>query len=187
MFKKLFAIAALVSIGSGALYAQAPNNTKNHNVTITVPDVALLKIEGADPTLAVVAPTVAGDPVSVTGVTNSDKSLQYSSTVATSGGDMARTITAAITAGTVPSGFDLKVSAVIASGGDGAKGTAIGTPFALTGTAQNIVTAIGSCYTGTAAGNGAVLTYALAFKGAYADIRYNASDVITVTYTLSDN
>lgn len=186
MFKKLFAIAALVSIGSGALYAQAPNNTKTHNVTITVPDVALLKISGADPTLAVVAPAVAGDPVSVTGVTNSDKSLQYSSTVSTSG-DVARTITAAITAGTVPSGFDLKVSAVIASGGDGAKGTAIGTPFALTSTAQDIVTAIGSCYTGTAAGNGAVLTYSLAFKGAYADIRYNASDVITVTYTLSDN
>lgn len=100
-----------------------------------------------------------------------------------------RRVTAAITSGTVPGGMVLKVTAGAAAGsGDGTLGGTAGV-VTLDGTAQNVVTAIGSCYTGDGTTNGHQLTYALELDagGNYADLDINDATTLEITYTLTDN
>ena len=166
--------------------------TDSHDITISVPEVAILDIEPSaskDISLTPAAPTEAGDPISFGSATNTSLWLNYSSIIGTTS-DPSRTITVAITGGTVPAGLDLKVQAAADAGnGAGTVGTAAGSALTLTGVAQNIVTAIGSCYTNTPENNGHNLTYSLSLEsgGDYADLDFDDSATVTVTYTISDN
>jgi len=90
------------------------------------------------------------------------------------------------TAGTVPAGLQLTVQAGSFSGsGVGTFGTSAGV-ITLTGTAQNLLTGIGSAYTGNGPSNGHNLTYTLSQVGSYAALDFDNSNTLTVTYTLSD-
>ena len=168
-------------------------DTDSHDITISVPEVAIVDIEPSaskDITLTPTAPTEAGDPLSFTTATNTTLWLNYSSIIGTTT-EASRTISVAITSGTLPSGLDVTVQAAADAGtGDGTVGTPAGSALTLSGTGQNIVTAIGSCYTETPENNGHNLTYSLALEsgGDYADLDFDDnSSTITVTYTISDN
>jgi hypothetical protein len=64
------------------------------------------------------------------------------------------------------------------------------TAVTLTNTAQNIITGIGSAYTGDGVNNGHNLSYSLdldATSGSYALLDFDESTTLEITYTLSDN
>ena len=114
--------------------------------------------------------------------------MNYSSIIGSTT-EPSRDVTVAITTGTVPGGMTLKVVAA-ADAGNGA-GT-MGTPTAevtLSSTAQDIVTGVGSCYTGNGTSNGHQLSYTLTLTAPanYGDLDFDDATTLTVTYTLSDN
>ncbi|MDP3312193.1 hypothetical protein [Lutibacter sp.] len=187
---KLF-FAAVIVLSANAAFAQ-DTKTANHLVTITIPQVALLDLEVAsgttDVTLAGTAPSEAGLPMTFgAAATNSAIWMNYSSIVK---GALLRNVTVAITNGTVPTGLKLTVLASAAAGGAGTLGAA-STELILTGTAQNIVTAIGSAYTEDGANKGRNLTYQLGYAvdaaANYGALRFvDTAAPLTITYTLTD-
>ncbi|MDX1666209.1 MAG: hypothetical protein R3350_03220, partial [Saprospiraceae bacterium] len=172
--------------------AQADTNTDAHTVQINIPEVALLDIEpggSTSITLAPTAPTEAGEALDFSGANDNSLWLNYSSIVGSTT-EPSRKVTAAITTGTVPSGMLVKVTAgADAGGGAGTVGTPAG-ELTLSSTAQDLITGVGSCYTGNGDGAGHNLTYALALDptaGSYANIDFDEATTLTITYTLTDN
>ena len=183
--KKLALLTAIITIISVNTFAvPADKATEDHKVTISIPKVALLDLEGSkDITLKIDGPSEAGEAVSFANATNNDVWVNYSSIAE---GNKTRKVTVEISQD-VPSGVYLKVLASGYSGnGKGALGTA-GSILTLKTTAQDIVTKVGSCYTGDGVDNGHNLTYSLALT---ADADYEklveGNTEITVTYTLVD-
>ncbi|APD05833.1 hypothetical protein UJ101_00281 [Flavobacteriaceae bacterium UJ101] len=183
---------ALVGIGvclSGVLFAQ-DTNTANHNVIIKIPNLAILDLEttsSLDINLAGTNPTEAGLPIDFTNGTNSDLWLNYSSVIGS--GVTSRNVKVKYT-GTMPDGLALSVVAASDAGGGAGN---FGTPaakFELTETDQDIITSVGSCYTGDGANKGHNLTYSLdlASGADYGDIRVDeAGETLVVTYTFIDS
>jgi len=164
-----------------ALFAQN-GLTTNQAVSYTVPKVALVDVEGgASVVLALVAPTEAGTAM-VTSATNSALWINYSSTTASSA-----TNTITVKADVLLPGMSLKVlAAANAGGGAGTSGTPTSI-VTLTTSDQNVITAIGTCYTGNGTSNGHNLTYSLATTD-YSLIKYTATPtVVTVTYSITNN
>ena len=180
-------LTALALMFSANAYAQ-DTNTDNHTVTISIPEVAIVDIEPAatkNISLGFTAPTEAGLPV-LAGSENNTLWLNYSSIKSTA--DATRNVSVRLSA--IVPGVDLQVTAAAAAGtGDGA----LGTPSAqltLSEADQTIISGIGSAYTGDGASNGHNLTYAISpggTTGVYADLEASATQVTTVTYTISDN
>lgn len=184
--------AAVIVLSANASFAQ-DTKVAAHLLTINIPQSALLDLEVAtgttDVTLAGTAPTEAGLPMTFgAAATNATIWMNYSSIVK---GVLLRKVTVAITNGAVPTGLKLTVLASAAStDGAGTKGTA-STALTLSGTAQDIVTGIGSTYTGDGANKGRNLTYELGYTTDvatdYAALRFvDTAAPLTVTYTLSD-
>jgi len=185
-------IAAAVLFSTTVINAQSvEQRTDSHNVTIGIPNVALLDLESTTAnnniTLNATAPTLAGEKV-VFNQTNNDLWINYSSIVS---GNATRKVTVQIT-GTVPSGLDLTVTAAAYSGnGKGTTGLAnVNSSFTLNGgAAHTIIESIGSAYTGEGANNGHNLTYKIAQStgtDSYSELRSDESTTLTITYTLSD-
>lgn len=190
--KRLFALmlAGIFTLLFTTASTAQDTRIDQHTVQITIPEVALLDIEPSaskNISLAPIAPTEAGSPLDFSTSTNNTLWLNYSSIIKTST-DPSRTISVAITAGTLPGGVNLKVAAAADAGsGSGTKGTPAGT-LTLSGTGQNIITGIGSAWTDTPENKGHRLTYTLELAtGNYADLDADDSTTLTVTYTLSDN
>lgn len=187
---KLF-FAALIIFTSTATFAQGDTETDAHNLTITIPEVALLDLEApADDTsvsLVGTHSTEAGDPVAFN-ATNNSIWLNYSSII---GSTTKRNITVKITNGDVPNGLSLKVQAGSAntSLGNGDFGTPATAAVTLNKTDDTqIISNVGSVYTGTGVNKGHNLTYSLDQSGSYADLKHNgAGETLTITYTLSDD
>ncbi len=187
-YKVLFTVA--VAVVSFNTYAQ-DDNTEAHNVVIGIPEVAILDLEsaaGTTITLGPTAPTEAGLAVAFPSQNNSIW-LNYSSIVGSTT-EPSRNVTVQITSGTVPSGTTLEVVASADAGsGDGA----VGAPAAavtLSNAAQNIITGIGSAYTGDGVSKGHNLAYTLDLAsgaGSYALLDFDDSNTLEITYTLSDN
>lgn len=161
-------------------------NNGSHSISINIPEVALLDLEGTTAiTLAPTAPTEAGAAFDFSSATNSSIWVNYSSVV-TSG--KIRTVTAAITSGSVPTGMLLKVAAGSYTGnGKGNLGEA-GSQITLSATAQDVIGGIGSCYTETGESKGHNLTYSLDLGSSdnYDDLVQGTTS-ITVTYTLTED
>lgn len=167
------------------------DNTAIQNVMISVPEVALLDLESASGTtiqLSPEAPQEAGMAVDFSDQTNTGIWINYSSIV-NSRTEPGRNITVQITSGSVPQGMVLNVAAGQDAGlGDGRMGKSTGS-IQLTNKAQNIITGVGSAYTGNGVAKGHQLTYALSLdnvKGAYASLDFNQSNTVAITYTLTD-
>lgn len=156
--------------------------TATHLIAYTVPKVALVDIEGPSSiSLTLVPPTEAGLGMDMS-ATNSSLWMNYSSTTASSA-----TNTVSVKSSITLPGVDLKVLASTdAGGGDGT----VGSPSSivtLSTTDQNIITNIGTCYTGDGVNKGHNLTYSLATT-AYNLIKFTATPAsITVTYTITNN
>lgn len=187
-FKKLF-FAAVIVLSANASFAQ-DTKIASHLVTISIPEIALLDLEAPSTaiTLAGTAPTEAGLPMTFgAAATNSAIWMNYSSIVK---GVLLRNVSVAITNGTVPTGLKLSVLASAdAAAGSGTLGTA-STELTLSGTLQNVVTGIGSSYTGDGENKGRSLTYKLNYATDeatdYAALRFDTVAPLTITYTLTD-
>jgi primosomal replication protein N len=178
---------AFVAI-SANLKAQADNTISTHDITVSIPEVALVDIEptaSKNLTMGFTAPTEAGLPI-VPASTNNTLWLNYSSIKSVA--DVTRTISVKL--GAVISGVDIKVTAAAATGSSG--GGAVGTPasqLTLSATPQTIISNIGSAYTGDGASNGHNLSYSVVSATGvnYQDLSATATATATVTYTISDN
>jgi len=160
------------------------NNSASHDVTISIPEVALLDLEGASTiTLAPTAPEEAGEGLNFATATDNSVWVNYSSVVASG---QNRSINAKID-GTVPEGLQLKVSAGSYNGnGAGTIGSSAGNVI-LSDKDQEIISGIGSSYTGNGTSQGHNLTYQLDLTDTdnYQNLMEGDTE-ITVTYTLTD-
>jgi hypothetical protein len=162
-------VVALFLIVGGA-FAQS----NSHTVTLTVNEISLIAVNGT-PSLTIGAPAAAGDPPA--NVSDNTSRLVYTVTVpsgktkevqvAWAGGDSNLT-------GTTLS--------VVASGLGTNQGTG-GTEVPIGTVATNLITTVGTCYTGSGAGAGAVLTYWLKITNAASLV--TGTKNVTVTYTLT--
>lgn len=192
MIKNIKFMLALLLVGgfsSSSLFAQ-DTNTDAHDITINIPEVAILDIEpdaATALTLAPTAPTEAGAAIDFSGATDNSLWLNYSSIIGSTT-EPTRKVSVAITNGTVPGGMLVKLLAGADAGnGDGTVGTA-GGQLTLTAAPQDLITGIGSCFTNTPENNGHQLTYSLELDGTnYADLDFDDATTLTITYTLSDN
>lgn len=148
-------------------------------VNYTLPPMKTLDVEGVAPTLTFVVPTEAG--TAIADVTSNTSWINYTSIVATA---TTNKVSVAI-AGTVPAGTTLKVIAAAHAGtGDGTYGTP-GEAVTLSATAQDLISTIGSCYTGTGNTNGHQLTYTWSVNpNGYASVVAATGADITATYTI---
>lgn len=94
-----------------------------------------------------------------------------------------RSISAAITSGTVPCGCRLKMN-VVELTGNGTFGSAVPGGIYLTDSPQGIVSGIGNCCTGINAGDGVRIEYALEVKDASKLVADEAS-AVTVLFTIN--
>lgn len=187
---KFFSIILIAGMVAMNAFGQ-DNNTAIQNVVISVPEVALIDLEangGTNIQLSPEAPLEAGLPVDFSNQTNNGIWINYSSIV-NSRTEPARNITAQITSGTLPQGMVLSVVAAKDAGmGEGNMGTAEA-QINLNNRAQNIITGVGSAYTGNGVAKGHQLTYALNLDNAntaYANLDADQSTSLAITYTMTD-
>lgn len=190
--RKIKFIAIILITGMVAMNSFGQDdNTAIQNVVVSVPEVALLDLESASGTtlqLSPEAPQEAGMAVDFSNQTKAGIWINYSSIV-NSRTEPGRNITVQITSGSVPQGMTLSVVAGQDAGmGDGQMGKAAGN-INLTNKSQNIITGVGSAYTGNGVAKGHQLTYSLSLenaKGAYASLDFDQSNSVAITYTLTD-
>ncbi len=190
--KKKFLILSIV-IGILGISSVVAQNTKpaSHNINISIPEVALLDLESASSTtisMSAIAPNEAGNAIDFSKAKNSAIWINYSSIIGNSSKPNRKV--SAVVNGKIPRGTSLKVYASPYSGnGAGTTGTPVGI-VELSETEQDLITDIGSCYTGDGINNGHRLYYNLELdhkdKDAYAQLDFDQTASITVTYTLSD-
>ena len=150
-------------------------------VSYDMPAMKILALKGSAPSLTFVAPANAG--AAIAAVTNDSTWINYTSVVDST--SATNKVTVAIS-GTVPVGTTLTVAAASDAGaGNGTVGSPAGT-VTLSSTAQDLITSIGSCYTGDGDGSGHQLTYTWsANSDDYADIVAGSGSDITATYTIT--
>ena len=182
--KKLFFFIAMIgaiSILSVNVNAQV---TSNQELTMGIPEVLLIKAVNASGVTGAVSleltTTVAGTAISGgTGTSYAQLSSIVTST-------QTRKMTASVTG--VPTGTELSVATAVPTNANfaGTVGTGTGS-LVLGAVAVDIATGIGSCYTGTAAGDGYKLDYAwdAGAAGAYGTIFATGATTATVVLTLS--
>jgi len=149
-------------------------------VTYSLPAMEILDVEGLAPTLTFVVPTEAGTAIGE--VTSNTSWINYTSIIETGSTNKVSVI---LSGTAVPVGTTLKVVAAAHAGtGDGTYGTPAAT-VTLSQTAQDLITTIGSCYTGTGNANGHQLTYTWSVNpDAYASVVAAGAADITATYTI---
>jgi len=194
---KKYILTLLILVVANHGYAQLTpppgmdSNSQTQNVVIAMPEVALLDLEATAGTvinLNPTTPTEAGLAVAFPAIDNSIW-MNYSSIVGSTT-EPSRNVTVQITSGTVPSGTILEVLASADAGsGDGTMG-APAEAVTLSNNSQNIITGIGSAYTGDGVSKGHNLSYTLdlaSAAGSYALLDFDDSSTLEITYTLSDN
>lgn len=176
----------LLSFTSNAIASDS--NSDNHIVTISIPEVALLDLEGAGSIILEPSqPTEPGEGLDFSTATNSDAWLNYSSVVAAG---KSRNITVKLQSDNVPAGLTLKVEANSYQGeGKGTMGNPVQNAVSLNADAngQTLISGIGSCYTGDDISNGHNLVYSLEIDpDTYGQLKQDETD-ITVIYTLTED
>lgn len=184
--KKLFFLSLTVScfLLNGSLLHAQDTNVANHSLTLGLNEVALLHASAGVVNLQLGNDISAGEAVA-SEVSDNSSFLQFSSVITSA----TRKLTAKYT-GTLPAGTVLKAQA-LAPGVNavGTTGTLIASDVTLsTVTDADLVTGIGSCYSGTLATDGYNLKYTWGLNDPasnYADVRATANAAITVVLTIS--
>lgn len=192
MRNKIFYTLALFTMVVFSSQVQAQDDHDDvHNLTVDIPEVALLDLETEGDKsiyLGPKAPGEAGNALDFSKEQNTDLWINYSSVVG-SKTEPSRDITAQITSGEVPEGLVLSVQAGKDAGmGDGKMGSAKDM-IRLDDNAQEIITGVGSAYTGNGPTRGHQLTYVLSSdkkEGSYAKLDFDQSSTLAITYTLTD-
>jgi len=176
--KTLKALAVGVVSGLGIVGLVFAVSTATQTVTMQVNAICVLAVTGNPSTLTVSAPATGGQTPS--NPSSNTTYAQYTSTVASA---TTRKITAKWEAGdAAPAGCSLKLTATPSGGTN--QGTTAG-QITMSSTAQDVVTTIGSCATGTGGSNGAQLTYTLSVD-TVTSLVASESKSATVTLTLTD-
>ncbi len=171
----------------GSLTAQ--NNSADHEVNVEIPEVALLGLVSGNTTstdFTASSPVEAGNSIDFSHENqNSDIWINYSSIIQNA---MHRRKIVAFVQGKIPEGIRLKVRASEAKGsGKGKLGRSNG-EIMLSEQPSEIISDIGSCYTGKGPNNGHFLTYELEYhhnSDVYANLSANQT-TLNVIYTLTD-
>ncbi len=182
---KLLAFVSIFLI-SGALMAQGDTRTDQHDVSVVIPNVALLDLETAGVKNISADFThngEAGAPLLPPAI-NSSLWLNYSSILTAA--VTSRSVTVSISAGSTPGVNVIVAAAAATSDGVGTLGT-IGSPVTLTGTTAPLITSIGSAYTLTGTGKGHQLTYSFGTNTTNFASIVSGTATVTVVYTLVDN
>jgi hypothetical protein len=193
---RLLLVVALIVLVT-AVYAES--DTANQVFKLGVNEVAEVSVVTAGATgtpaftLTIDNPAIGGDiPADVS---NSATKVRYTSIVADANGTSlmpTRKLDVYLSDGVVPGGCDLTVSATapgvdLAKGQMGIAGTGGVVDGATNLTAKELVTGIGNCYTGIAAGDGAAITWTLSVVPAQiAALKTAGGAEVTATYTLRD-
>ena len=189
MKKLTFAFIAFLGLGTVGAFAQ-DTNTDNHTVSITVPEVALLDIEPGAPAKNIAMNFTANGEAGL-GLTspsaNASLWLNYTSVVTAGAPDNVRQINVKLT--TALAGVDIAVTPAtpVFTGGTVASAGTSGAAVTLTTTAQDIVTGIGSVYTGDGINKGVNVSYGITAPAASFASLVAGTTAVTVTYTLTDN
>ncbi len=186
MKKILVIIAALFLTGTFAIAQGGPDSHEaNHKVTIKVPAVSLVDIEGPDGdnsiVLAFTAPTEAGDGLGKPEA-NSDLWLNLTSTAKNKS---AGKIVDAKMEGELPAGIELKLKVSKSTTGYGNIGTSVG-EITLGKSSKKVITDILSGFTGDGVNNGFQLTYTLDFNDEDYKNLYYDDMALTIVYTMSE-
>lgn len=166
---------------------EAQNNNIT-NLSIDIPEVALLSLKSLSSgvvNLAPQAPDEAGMALNFSLAHSNDIWINYSS-ILNSNNHTNRQLNAMID-GEIPDGLQLKLIASSDAGyGKGQVGIPTG-EITLSSTKQEIISGIGSCYTGVGLNKGHLLTYYLEMNndGLYSSLQNNSFN-LTVKFTLSD-
>lgn len=163
---------------------QAQENEATHDITLGLPEVALLATTSSGINLNLSAAAVAGVAIEQS-ASDSSAYVQFSSVISEGS---PRTLSARYT-GTMPGGTTLTLKPLAPNANAmGTTGTLVGTDVTLTTTDAIIITDIGSCYSGTAADDGYRMKYTWGLDNPaanYSDIRATSSVNLTVTLTLT--
>lgn len=171
------AISLLLSLACVAPALAAQTDTLVLNAAVS--PILAVHTTGTPSLLSLQSPATGGAVPA--GGADSTTYLLYTSTVATGG---THRITVALGA-PLPTGVRLQLQATAPAGNR--VGT-LGTPspaLFLNTTAQNLITGIGACYTGTSAGDGARLNYQLSVSN-WASYKAFTATSITVTFTMTN-
>jgi len=170
------AMGVIFALGLGGLVFAT--STATQTVTMQVNAICVLAVTGSPSTLTVSAPATGGQTPS--NPSSNTTYAQYTSTVPAS---QTRKITAAWGGSdAAPAGCSLKLTATPSGGTN--QGSSAG-QITMSATAQDVVTTIRSCATGTSASNGAQLTYTLSVD-TVTSLVASESKTATVTLTLTD-
>lgn len=168
----------LLSINAKAV----DTNVASSTLTLGVPEVSLLRANGGVITLSLQHQD-AGMSIE-TSKSDSTTRLLVSSVITSA----TRTLSAKITAGTIPSGTLLKLIAMQPNASFVGTSGSLAAQVTLDATDRPVVTGIGTCYSGTGASDGYPLkfTYSLDTNPAtYGSLRATTGTQIVVTLTLT--
>ncbi|RIH66256.1 hypothetical protein D1164_04920 [Mariniphaga sediminis] len=190
-------ISATVKVSTGST---GDDETSSHNLGISVPEVALVDVEGpsGEGTTINLSPNInnleAGAAVDFTTANDNSLWLNYTSIIEQgnngngngNGSSKTRKIKAEIDEN-LPDGLDLMLEVGTIASGSGQTGTAIQEKIALKKGPTTVIDDIGSCYTENGAGKGHRLTYSLAVKDNKFDKVMAETFSVQVTYTITEN
>jgi hypothetical protein len=177
-------VLAIFLAASGSL-AQGRNS---NNISIVIPEVALLSLKSQTSDgvhITPQAPNEAGLALDLGSSQTGEVWVNYSSIIKNQTNSFRHLDV--IMEGNLPPGINLKLGAS-SDAGYGIGRLGIPTPeLILSGNQQEIVTNIGSCYTGTGFGKGHKLSYSVVENGinSYSEI-LSGEFVVRIIFTLSD-
>jgi len=164
--------------------AWAQDNVTAHNITLGLPEVALLATSSGGVNLTLSAATAAGEAVQQS-ISDSTAYVQFSSVIS----EGSPRILSAKYSGTLPAGTNLTAKVLAPNANAvGTTGTLVASDVSLTTVDATLVSDIGSCYSGTAVDDGYRMKYTWGLDNPtanYADIRATAATSLTVTLTLT--
>lgn len=188
VYKKIVLLISLVVLffSFSTIVPAQNNNTAEMSITLKIPAIALIDfvVDGSQMITYNYSYTEPNQVEQIITPTTGDKTwLNYSSIVKSG---LTNYITAHISSGSLPADVSLNVLIGVDVGaGAGLKGTSIG-QIALSTFPQNIITNIGSCYTGRGINKGHQLTYIWENPDSYNySLNYEEGNAIAVTYTIT--
>lgn len=167
-YKKLLLAGAFSALASSGAWAVGDTATDSHDVTVTVPEVALIDVDDTTVTCALTAPIEAGSNFT-DGTVTSSYAITANIPVA---GTPKNKIQVSVDA--VPTvGADLKVVSAVPTSSGGTAASAV----TLSDTDQDLVTGMGNTVD-----SNVTLTYTCSHTGS--PIASHGSDTVSVTYTI---
>lgn len=183
------AILLLIFIALVPVFTTGQERQADHKVNIEIPEVALLGLvsdEASQVNFTVTAPNEAGSPVDFSNASqNNGVWINYTSIIRSQNH---RRKVMAMVQGEIPAGVHLFVEASEATGvGKGMLGKPVG-KVALSGQATEVISDIGSCFTGKGSSNGHLLSYELEADNSANDFvtLEHSQTTLHVVYTLTD-